>query len=262
MYGSDTFATDVSSTSMIVASMIEIAISHGLTLGFHSLGSGAAVSALILPLSDPADPARRPNNNAKCENDRDDRDLEHETGPITYSHTRNDGHARAKHALHLLLLIEHDLHRHPLHHFHIVARGIFRRQQTERRSAASLNAVNASVQFEARVSVHRNSDWLSRPHTAQLRFLEIGDYPNSRRDKCHQCLPYLQVISDSNCLLSHIAVYRRFDFGVAKVEFSLLDSCFIGLDACPARLCRCNVGISLLRADDLLTKQIQGALFI
>ena len=37
---------------------------------------------------------------------------------------------------------------------------------------------------------------------------------------------------------------------------------FICLDACSARLCSCNVGISLLRADDLSDKQIQGALFI
>ena len=87
-------------------------------------------------------------------------------GPITYGHTRNDGHARAKHALHLLLVIKHDLDRHPLHHFHIVAGGIFRRQQTERRSAAGLNAVNASLLFEARVSVYGISHWLSRPHTA------------------------------------------------------------------------------------------------
>src|SRR4029077_484210 len=226
MYGSDTFATDVSSTSMMVASMIEIAINHGLTLGFHSLGSDTAVSALILPLSYPADPQHCPNNNAKCENDRDDCDLEHDAGPITYGHTRNDGHARAKHALHLLLFVEHDLDRHALHHFHIVARGIFRRQQTERRSAAGLNAVNASLQFEARVSVHGNSHRLSRPHTAQLRFLEIGDSPNSWRHECHQCLSHLQVIADCNCLLSHVAIYRRFDFSVAQVEFSLLDSCF------------------------------------
>jgi hypothetical protein len=33
---------------MIVASMIEIAINHGLKRGFHSLGSGAAASALML----------------------------------------------------------------------------------------------------------------------------------------------------------------------------------------------------------------------
>src|SRR6478735_8813635 len=112
MYGSETFATEVSSTSIKVASMMETAINHGFTLGFHSLGSGAAVSALILALSYPADPQHRPNNNAKCENDRDDRDLEYNAGPITYSHTRNDGHARAKHALHLLLFVEHDLDRH------------------------------------------------------------------------------------------------------------------------------------------------------
>src|SRR5258707_1435052 len=154
MYGSETFATEVSRTSMMVASMIEIAINHGFTLGFHSLGNGAAASALILPLSYPADPQRRPNNNAKCENDRDDRDLEHDAGTITYSHTRNHGHARAKHALHLILLIEHDLHGHALDDFHVIASGVFRRQHAEGRSAAGLNAVHTSAQFETRVRVH------------------------------------------------------------------------------------------------------------
>ena len=53
MYGSETFAIDVSSTSMIVATIIEIAINHGLKLGFHSLGNGAAVSALMLASFEP-----------------------------------------------------------------------------------------------------------------------------------------------------------------------------------------------------------------
>ena len=56
MYGSETFATEVSSTSIMVASMMDIAISHGLTLGFHSLGSGAAASALIIIT--PSEPGR------------------------------------------------------------------------------------------------------------------------------------------------------------------------------------------------------------
>src|SRR6476659_5425154 len=53
MYGSETFATEVSSTSIKVASMMETAISHGLTLGFHSLGSDAAASALMVTPSEP-----------------------------------------------------------------------------------------------------------------------------------------------------------------------------------------------------------------
>ncbi len=53
MYGSETFATDVSSTSIKVASMMETAITHGLKLGFHSLGNGAAVSALMLAPFEP-----------------------------------------------------------------------------------------------------------------------------------------------------------------------------------------------------------------
>src|SRR4029077_8560295 len=52
-YGSETFATEVSSTSIKVASTMDTAISHGLTLGFHSLGSGAAASALMVSPSEP-----------------------------------------------------------------------------------------------------------------------------------------------------------------------------------------------------------------
>src|SRR5262249_31209138 len=37
---------------------------------------------------------------------------------------------------------------------------------------------------------------------------------------------------------------------------------FIGVDACPARLRSGNVSISLLRADDLLSKKIQCTLFV
>src|SRR5207237_10425117 len=53
MYGSETFATDVSSTSIKVASMMETAINHGLKLGFQSSGSDAAVSALMLAPFEP-----------------------------------------------------------------------------------------------------------------------------------------------------------------------------------------------------------------
>src|ERR1700757_2360931 len=97
---------------MIVASMIEIAINHGLKRGFHSLGCGAAVSALILCPPEPADPQRRAQNYADCENDRSDSDFPRSTDLAAYVNGWNHRHARTQHTLHIRLFIEHDLHRH------------------------------------------------------------------------------------------------------------------------------------------------------
>src|ERR1700741_5369141 len=100
---------------------------------------------------------------------------------MIHGYGRNDGHSRSKHALHLLLLIEHDLHRHALDYFHVIAGRVFRWQQTERCSTAGLNTVDMTAQFETRVSVQGNVYGLSGLHVAELRLFEIGDYPNSWR---------------------------------------------------------------------------------
>src|SRR6185295_11406493 len=106
MYGSETFATEVSSTSIKVASMMETAISHGFTLGFHSLGTGAAASALMLPPPHPADPQRRPNNYASREKYRDTYDREYRLGAITHGYRWDDRHPRAERSLHIRLFIK------------------------------------------------------------------------------------------------------------------------------------------------------------
>src|SRR5258708_858221 len=49
MCGSETFATEVSSTSMNVASMTEAAITHGLTVGRQGAGGGVADVAIPRP---------------------------------------------------------------------------------------------------------------------------------------------------------------------------------------------------------------------
>ena len=40
-----------------------------------------------------------------------------------------DGHSQAQQMVFVLAGIEHDFHRHALHDFHVIAGGIFRRQQ-------------------------------------------------------------------------------------------------------------------------------------
>ncbi len=95
MCGSATLAMEVSSTSMNVASVTAMAMIHGLTAGRHA-------SALS-------------------------------SGPRSRAHCRIqtlgiDRHARAQLMVLVFAGIEHDLDRNALHHFHIVAGGIFRRQ--------------------------------------------------------------------------------------------------------------------------------------
>src|SRR5207253_6142427 len=134
-----------------------------------------------LPPSNPADPQHRAQDYAGCENDRSDSDFPRSTDLAAYVNAWNHRHARTQHTLQVLLIIEHDLHRHALNYFHIIARRVFRRQQTESRATASLNAVYASTQFDAGVSIHGNVYRLARMHIPELRLFEIGDYPNSRR---------------------------------------------------------------------------------
>jgi len=78
----------------VVASMIEIAINHGLKRGFHSLGCDAAVSALMLAPFDPADPQHRAQDYAGCENDRSDSDFPRSTNLAAYVNGWNHRHAR------------------------------------------------------------------------------------------------------------------------------------------------------------------------
>src|SRR5580658_9759838 len=87
----------------------------------------------------------------------------------------NDRHARSQ--FNVGTLIEGNLHRHTLHHFHIIARGVFGRQQTERGSAARLNAVDLAREAAAPERVYSDIDGLTGAHVGQLRFLEIGRNP-------------------------------------------------------------------------------------
>src|SRR5437867_3758704 len=95
------------------------------------------------------------------------------------------------------IAINHGLKRgfHALDYFHIIARRVFRRQQSESRATASLNAVQSSAQVEVWVSIHRNVYRLSRLHVAELRLFEISDHPHARWHERHERLSYLHVIA-------------------------------------------------------------------
>ena len=72
----------------------------------------------------------------------------------------------------VLARIEHDLHGNALHHLHVIAGGVFRRQQAEARAAGAGDAIH--VPFDIRgEGVHGDGHALARPHVFELRFLEI-----------------------------------------------------------------------------------------
>ena len=118
MCGSDTLTTVVSSTSMNVANMTAIATIHGLTCGCS----------------------------AERRSSRDRVDV------------GDDRHAGTQAVIGILAGFEHDLDRHALHDLHVVAGGVFGRQQAELRAGRGGDAVDVALERAAaeRVDVDRH----------------------------------------------------------------------------------------------------------
>src|SRR3982074_3403622 len=92
-------------------------------------------------------------------------------------------------------IIEDDLHGDALHHLHVIAGGILRRQQTEGRTAASLNAIDMACKDPARIGVDADIDRLPGAHQTELSLLEIRGNPDLRWDQHQQRLPGLGIIA-------------------------------------------------------------------
>ena len=72
--------------------------------------------------------------------------------------------------------IEHDFYGNALHHFHVIAGGIFRRQQTEACAAGSGDAVDVSFIFAA-IGVDFDGHALPGRIFCELRFFEVRGDP-------------------------------------------------------------------------------------
>src|SRR5438876_7673525 len=93
---------------MIVASMIEIAINHGLKRGFHSSGCDAAVSALMLAPFEPCrSTAPRPRLR-RCQDDRPGSDFSRSTNLPAYGNGWNHRHARTQPTFQVPFISEYD----------------------------------------------------------------------------------------------------------------------------------------------------------
>src|SRR5581483_12029660 len=203
MCGSETFTTVVSSTSMKVANMTATATIQGLT-GFSALMASSC--------------ALRSGGCGRAS------DHAGRGAPLFRVHRRDDRHARTQDVLRVLAFVEHDLHRHALHDFDVVAGGVFGGQQAEPRARGRGDAVDLAAELAPSVGIDLDGDPLAWAHAAQLRLLEIGRDPDAvERDERQQRLPRLNDLADLDCLAAHLAALGRLDHRVAQVQLRLLE---------------------------------------
>src|SRR5580700_3059197 len=190
MCGSATLAIDVSSTSMNVASVTVTAITHGLIdpSGILSLASNLCLIARSISfayaLLGVASLYRLLRMTAqltffitlhreslcrsiRCPNSR---------GVSSSALLRNDRrvhiHPRPQHRFVGRNWIQHDLHWYPLHHFHVVPRRVFRRQQTEHSARRPRNRIHMPAERHSiRIDFHFRL--LPRLHVFQLCLFKI-----------------------------------------------------------------------------------------
>src|SRR3546814_20317543 len=79
--------------------------------------------------------------------------------------------------------IEYQLYRHSLYNRDVVAAGILRGQQAERRTGACLHTVDTCGEFVVRIGIDPDADRLTDAHVAQLGFLEVGDDPRRSEER-------------------------------------------------------------------------------
>src|SRR3984893_3678214 len=183
MLGSATFAIDVSSSSMKVASVTVTAMNHGLIAGFS------------VDMKSP------------------------ETSSVDI-HGWLDGHARPQQVPGILIFVEPDSHWEPLHNLHVVPRRVLRRKQAKERTSGARKALNFALVI-APEGVYPDGDCLARPYPFELRLLEVRGDPDVVHGNDHQqALSRLDAVPDLYGLSSDHAAHRRVDFGVTKIELS------------------------------------------
>src|SRR5580658_7944975 len=223
MCGSDTLAMLVSSTSMNVASVTVMAMIHGLTAGRQAAASFIVIDAAPITVSNSCFELRaaryeRTRTRSGCSKPAA------RSSQLFNPHLRLNRHPRAEFMVLDLALVEHDLHRNALHDFHVVAGGVFGRQQAEALSAGAGHGINVPlVGLAGRIDL--NLSRLSRLHLGKLRLLEVCRDPDIRfieRDDLHHLLPGLHILTDLDGAVADRPADRRNHLGVLKVEFSLV----------------------------------------
>src|SRR5271157_1076959 len=98
-----------------------------------------------------------------------------------------DRHSDAQAMVGVLTRLEADAYRQSLHHFDVIAGGVFRRHQAVLLAARTADAFDITLVVAAnRIDVNRRA--LAGPHPANLRLLKIGGDPDvvERNDREEQ----------------------------------------------------------------------------
>ena len=120
----------------------------------------------------------------------------------------------------VLARVEHDLHRDALHHLHVVARGVFRRQQAEARAGGARDTVDCAAELPAAKGIHFQFYLLPGAHLRELVFLVIRHHPEVVcGDQGQQGRPRLDNLPRLDALLANDAADRRTDDGALHVQF-------------------------------------------
>src|SRR5262245_56642625 len=129
-------------------------------------------------------------------------------------HSRRHRHARPEHVLRILTGVEHDLHRHALHHFHEVAARVLRREQAEPRACRRRDAVDLPSEAAASVRINVDLGPLTGSHVLELRLLEVGGHPDlfERNDRHHR-LTGLDNLTGLHRLSADDALHGGFEIG-------------------------------------------------
>ena len=134
-----------------------------------------------------------------------------------------DRHSRPQAMVLVLSGIEIDTDGNALHHFHVVARGIFRRQKAETRAAGASDPGDAPVVFVI-VRIHRERHLLARFHALELRLFEIGGDPDVLQgNEGHDAFAGRNVLANLAGLFAYDSVSGRANDGVAKVQLGLIE---------------------------------------
>src|SRR5207247_6655084 len=105
-------------------------------------------------------------------------------------HLGDDVHARPELKITVLSRVKDDFYRNPLHDFDVVARGIFRRKQAEKRTGRSGDAVDVAFVAPS-IGIGIKNHRLARSDVPKLRLFEIsGDPDVLERNHCQQLLAW------------------------------------------------------------------------
>src|SRR5271170_5019425 len=143
----------------------------------------------------------------------------------TDSHIGFNRHAWTKLVLWILTRVDVNPNWKTLDDLHVVATGIFGREEPEQWPRSACQVFDGAV-IIAPETINMNGDGFSGLHTAELCLFEVcGDPDVINRNDCKQCLTRLNAIPNLDGFVPDNATYRSVDRGVAEVQLRRANIC-------------------------------------